>query len=302
MRIERRQLIGLAGSVLLFIGVFFPIIRLPLVGDMNYFQNGEGGGAIVLGLAVLSASFVLVRRYQALWLTGTVTGGVLVFTLLTFYFRMSQIDALARRDLEGNPFAAIGEAVLQRVQIQWGWAVLLIGAALVIGSAVWEPDETQRSSVFKKLIVVAGAMVLAALSSYSENRPSAAFRSHKSDNEYSAIHSIMAIDEAEMIYASSHPDGGFTPDLSTLGRNAQGSSEQTIDNNLAGGRKSGYSFTYTPGEKVKGAIRSYTITAVPDQVGTTGERRFYSDETGEIRYNGSGPANANSPEVGQGPT
>ncbi len=73
-----------------------------------------------------------------------------------------------------------------------------------------------------------------------------------------------------MIYASSHPDVGFTADLAMLGGTAQGGGEQTIDNNLASGRKSGYTFTYTPGEKVNGAIRSYTITAVPDQVGTTG--------------------------------
>jgi hypothetical protein len=61
------------------------------------------------------------------------------------------------------------------------------------------------------------------------------------------------------------------------------------------GRKSGYTFTYAPGEKVNGAIRSYTVTAVPDQVGSTGQRRFYSDQAGEIRYNAFGPADATSP-------
>lgn len=113
--------------------------------------------------------------------------------------------------------------------------------------------------------------------------------------ETSAIASIKAVNEAEMIYSSSHPDVGFTPDLAMLGGTSQGGGEQTIDNNLATGRKQGYTFTYTPGEKVNGAIRSYSITAVPDQVGTTGERRFYSDESGEIHYNASGPADTTSP-------
>jgi type IV pilus assembly protein PilA len=103
-------------------------------------------------------------------------------------------------------------------------------------------------------------------------------------HEASAIASIRAINEAEMIYSSSHPDVGFTP-------------EQTIDQPLATGRKSGYTFTYTPGEKVNGAIRSYTITAVPDQVGTTGQRRFFSDESGEAHYNASGLADASSPVI-----
>lgn len=116
-------------------------------------------------------------------------------------------------------------------------------------------------------------------------------------HEASAIASIQAIHESEMIYSSMHPDVGYTADLSTLGGTAQGGGEQTIDNNLASGRRSGYTFTYTPGEKVNGAIRSYTLTAVPDQIGTTGQRRFYSDESGEVHYNGGGPADATSPVI-----
>lgn len=116
-------------------------------------------------------------------------------------------------------------------------------------------------------------------------------------HEASAIASIKAINSAQMIYSSSHPDVGFTAELITLGGTAQSGGEQTIDSNLASGRKSGYTFTYTPGEKVNGAIRSYTVTAVPDQVGTTGQRRFFSDESGEIHYNASGPADATSPVI-----
>jgi type IV pilus assembly protein PilA len=116
-------------------------------------------------------------------------------------------------------------------------------------------------------------------------------------HEASAIASIKAINESEMIFASSHPDIGFSPDLATLGASTQSGGAAVIDTNLASGRKSGYTFTYTPGEKVNGAIRSYTITAVPDQVGTTGTRRLYSDETGDVHYNGSGPADASSPTL-----
>jgi type IV pilus assembly protein PilA len=116
-------------------------------------------------------------------------------------------------------------------------------------------------------------------------------------HEASALASIRAVNEAEMIYASSHPDLGFTADLAMLGGTTQSGGEGTIDNVLASGRKSGYTFTYTAGEKVNGAIRSYTITAVPDQVGTTGQRRFFSDESGEVRFNSSGPADASSPEM-----
>jgi hypothetical protein len=63
-----------------------------------------------------------------------------------------------------------------------------------------------------------------------------------------------------MIYSSSHPDLGFTGKLVEI---AQSMDEQTAGSILGtqGGREGGYSFAYTPGEKVNGAIRSYTITA-----------------------------------------
>src|SRR6516162_1399892 len=72
--------------------------------------------------------------------------------------------------------------------------------------------------------------------------------------ETSAIASIRAINEAEMIYSSSHPDLGFTADILMLGGTSQTGGEGTIGNVLASGRKQGYTFTYTPGEKVNGAI------------------------------------------------
>ncbi len=113
-------------------------------------------------------------------------------------------------------------------------------------------------------------------------------------HEASAIVSIKAIVFAEGSYASTHPDKGFTEDLAILG---QSGGERTLDENLATGRKSGYTFTYTPGEKVNGVIQTYTITAVPDQVGTTGQRRFFADESGEVRYNAAGPADQTSPVI-----
>lgn len=114
-------------------------------------------------------------------------------------------------------------------------------------------------------------------------------------NEMSAIKSLQTIFTAELMYQNSHPNEGFSPDLASLGTTGQGGGEQAIGQDLASGRKSGYTFTYTPGEKVNNSIVTFTVTAVPNQVGTTGQRRFFLDESGQVRYNSSGPADANSP-------
>ena len=41
---DLRKIIGLSGAVILFVGVFCPIISMPIMGSMNYFQNGKADG------------------------------------------------------------------------------------------------------------------------------------------------------------------------------------------------------------------------------------------------------------------
>jgi prepilin-type N-terminal cleavage/methylation domain-containing protein len=115
--------------------------------------------------------------------------------------------------------------------------------------------------------------------------------------ESAALASLNEIYSSEARYSALHPDSGFTPDLPTLANFNDPGGQRTIDKELASGNKTGYLFVYTPGEKVGGAIRLYSVTAVPEQVGVTGKRRFYSDQTGAIHYNSSGPADANSPVI-----
>jgi type IV pilus assembly protein PilA len=114
-------------------------------------------------------------------------------------------------------------------------------------------------------------------------------------DEASAMQGLREVYRAQAQYASRHPDKGFSGDLGELA--ADLSPTENFDPNLAAGHKSGYLFIYLPGERVNGSIRTYTITAVPEKVGETGQRRFFADESGEVRYNASGPAGATSPVI-----
>jgi hypothetical protein len=42
----------------------------------------------------------------------------------------------------------------------------------------------------------------------------------------------------------------------------------------------------------------YTITAVPSNIGTTGQRQFFTDQSGVIRANPSGAATVASTPIG----
>lgn len=113
-------------------------------------------------------------------------------------------------------------------------------------------------------------------------------RSRIAANEASAVGSIRTINTAEVTYASMYSKAGFSSSLEALGGatpcNASSTNACLIDQVLASGMKSGYSFTYeaqdTDGDHV---MDTYTVQAVPIKPGNTGMRSFCSDESGVIR-------------------
>ena len=143
--VGRKQILGLAGSIVLFVGVFTPIVSLPIVGSVNYFQNGHGDGVIVLILAAISLVLVLLKRFRWLWLTGLLSLGMMVFTFINFRMKMAQMTTEMETKLANNSFKGIASTSMQSVQIQWGWALLIVGAGLLIAAAaVREPDPPSR--------------------------------------------------------------------------------------------------------------------------------------------------------------
>lgn len=82
--------------------------------------------------------------------------------------------------------------------------------------------------------------------------------------------------------------------LAQLGPSATPSSASAdlIDNLLgsATAKKSGYSFTYTAGTANAGIVSTYSITAQPTTYNTTGQRYFFTDQSGVIRETTNGSA------------
>ena len=143
--IDGRTLVGLAGAILLFVGAFLPIVSLPFVGSVNYFNNGQGDGIIIVGLALISALLILIKRYRGLWATGGLSLLVLGYTFYTLSARIADAKASMESQLAGNPFIGIAQAAMQSVQLQWGWAVLVLGAVLLLAAAVMSEVRLRQS-------------------------------------------------------------------------------------------------------------------------------------------------------------
>jgi type IV pilus assembly protein PilA len=139
-------------------------------------------------------------------------------------------------------------------------------------------------SLIELLIVVAIILVIAAISVPN------LLRSRMAANEASAVGSMRAINTACIEYSTTF--GGFPSNLSDLGTSggASSTSADLIDNILAGGAKSGYTFTYTSGVPAGGVISVYTLNADPITPDQTGQRYFFTDQSAVIRFNTSAAA------------
>ena len=149
-------------------------------------------------------------------------------------------------------------------------------------------------SLIELLIVVAIILIIAAIAIPN------LLRSRIAANQASAVGSCRTINTALITYASTF-NTGYSGTLLALGPGASpptASAAGLIDSVLAAGNKSGYGFVYTAGSVVGGRINTYTITAIPQTVGTTGTNRYFTDETGVIRQSSTATASAASSPVG----
>lgn len=160
-------------------------------------------------------------------------------------------------------------------------------------------------TLIELLIVVAIILIIAAIAIPN------LMRSKMLADEAAAVGDLRAIFTAATTYSATYSNG-FPPTLAALGPPAGGGNNATcenanlLDSSLAAGRKSGYVFTYTGSNPVPNAAQgcsnpgfnSYTINADPITRGQTGQRSFFLDPSGTIRYNTSQPATASDPPIG----
>jgi len=144
-------------------------------------------------------------------------------------------------------------------------------------------------SLIELLIVVAIILIIAAIAIPN------LLRSRIAANEASAVGSLRTLNTAEITYNTSYPMVGFACTLGAMGPPASSSSASSgaaglIDSNLAGGSKSGYSFTVACVGSGTPTV-NYQSTAAPVSPGVTGQRYFCSDASGVIKYDATSTAN-----------
>jgi hypothetical protein len=110
-------------------------------------------------------------------------------------------------------------------------------------------------------------------------------------NDAGALTSLRAIVTAEMTYAMTYPNVGYTCSLSDLDGFGGGTPNEhqamLIESRLASGKKNGYIFTLSGCDGPPGShFRLAAVPAIPD----AGLRAFCVEQSGAIRYSADGNA------------
>jgi type IV pilus assembly protein PilA len=146
-------------------------------------------------------------------------------------------------------------------------------------------------SLIELLIVVAIILIIAAIAIPN------LLRARMAANESSAVGSLRTIITSEFNYQQTYGIG-YAP-LTNLGSVAPcapatlatSAAACLVDSQLSGGKKSGYNVT-TPTPAAVGTAaapnNTFTAVAVPTVIGQSGQRGFYADQSGVIRFTTDG--------------
>jgi len=159
---------------------------------------------------------------------------------------------------------------------------------------------TQRGfSLIELLIVVAIILIVVAIAIPNF------LRSRIAANQASAIESMRNISTADVTYFTTYGTG-FSTSLTYLapppaGQAVTSTAAGLIDDALARGEKSGYSFSYTATEYDPGTHMwdGYSLEASPSVFGQTGDMYYFADQSHVIRGNATTTATSTDSAVGE---
>jgi len=142
------MLLGLGGAVALLLGFFCPILRLPIIGSMSYLgfmgllvREGAVSEMTISGFLVIAAIVValvaaVAKQMALFWVPGIAGCLAAVLTIGKYFWLQGEMASKMKKDLDGNPFAGLAQAMVQAVSLDFGIGVIVIGAALMIAAAV----------------------------------------------------------------------------------------------------------------------------------------------------------------------
>ncbi len=126
--------LSVAGAALLALGAFLPVFSFGPM-SITYFKGGDGDGVFIVIAAAVILIGALAKQRRIVGYAGIASIALIIFGIYHLSSKLNEGKAEMAKELEGNPFAGLAMSVSESASMEWGWAVMIVGALLATTGA-----------------------------------------------------------------------------------------------------------------------------------------------------------------------
>ena len=124
-----KNYLGLFGALLVIAGAMSPMLRVPVVGNWNYWDIDPVLASIVLVLSASGFLGAILRKPGLVRFSGWGVAVVVLFTLVAVYFKVNDYFSFI-------PFKKLARLASNLIHYKWmGWVTLFCGAVVMVVSS-----------------------------------------------------------------------------------------------------------------------------------------------------------------------
>lgn len=116
---------GVIGAAIMAVGGFCPLMRLPIIGNWNYFDIDTTLAITFYVLVVLALLGSLANKTGLIKTAGWAVMALVAISLVGIYFKVNDSFGFLH-------FKKLVSVASGMVKLKWGWFVILAGAAVLI--------------------------------------------------------------------------------------------------------------------------------------------------------------------------
>lgn len=134
---ENARIIAAAGVAAIVVGLFAPIMSIPIIGTTHLFAYPGSDWCIVFYIATIIAVISIMKRSRVgALLAGAIAGTATVIYIIGFQMRKADMVAQASSKADTGLVGDLVAAGVNAIQLEWGIALLTIGSACLIVSSM----------------------------------------------------------------------------------------------------------------------------------------------------------------------
>lgn len=115
-------------AIVLALGCFLPLMSVPIVGSVTATQLRFSDGYVLLALAGVAVWLAHSGKVATVRVPGFLAVFIVFANFAAIVYEVQTVKADMRKELVGNPFAGLAEAMVNSMQLQLGWVPLAVGA------------------------------------------------------------------------------------------------------------------------------------------------------------------------------